>query len=262
MGRIIGIIMSAIGALFALEGIRFLMYGGIIYSLLYFAIGGVLLYAGMGLISNNKTSSSQGKSPVSQSVSHSKASHNNSFGSIVKHPSMNTLTRYMNGKVFWENTDSVIGSYDMSGNVFRSDGKRIGIIDNYGDGTARLVLDRSFEWEWLLSRKYVKSEYKPAMGLMIARNYSTYIESVIDRSDYEQQILAYINKNHETDKANLIGSSAAFIVAVYENMLDWQGNEFYLNAQQESYYIEKNGSMNYYSRYNRYKNIGILTPIK
>ena len=257
MGKFIGIFASGIGAVLAFEGIKFLMYGGIIYSLLYFALGAVFLYIGLGLLSNNKPTNKQRPSSSTQL----KESPSNSFGLIEKYPSMTILTRYRDGKVYWDNSDSVIGSYDMSGNVFRADGKRIGIIDDYGDGTTRLILDRTFEWEWLLEKQYVKNEYKPAMGLMIARNYSSYIEPVIDRPDLDFQCLAYIAKNSETDKANLIGSSAAFIVAVYENLLDWQGNEFYLNAQKESYYLEKNGSNNYYCKYDRYKNVGVFINI-
>lgn len=183
-------------------------------------------------------------------------------GCVMHYPSRKLLTTYFKGKVYFGDSNSCVGSYDNAGNVYRPDGKRIGIVEEHDDGTSRLVLDRSFEWKWLIQKgNLVKTENKPAMGLLIARNYTSFIEPVVDKPELDWQCLASIKKSNEDQRANLLGSSAAFIVAVYENLLDWQGNEFYLNAQQESYYIEKNGSGNYYSKFNRYKNIGILVPL-
>ena len=68
MGRVIGTILSIIGAILALEGIKFLLYGGIAYCLVYFALGVAIIYVGLRLISNNKEVLSRGRRKVSQSA--------------------------------------------------------------------------------------------------------------------------------------------------------------------------------------------------
>ena len=269
MRTIGGLFLSAIGGISLYEGIRminYIQYNGWGRCFLYLFFGVILLVVGVPLLRGGEKTRQRSNTNSKNSANTKKENNitgSKSRGSIEHYPSQKILTTYYNGKVYYDKSDYSAGSYDMAGNVYRSDGKRIGIVEEYDDGTSRLVLDRSFEWDWLVKQgNYVKPINKPAMGLMIARNYTSYIEPVVDRPELDWQCLAHIKKSSENQKANLIGSSAAFIVAVYENLIDGQGREFYLNAQEESDFIEKYGSGEYYSHYYRYKNIGLLTTIE
>ena len=72
MGKFIGIFVSGIGAVLAFEGIKFLTYGGIVYSLLYFALGAVFLYIGLGLLSNNKNTNKKNNYQRTSTPSHAR----------------------------------------------------------------------------------------------------------------------------------------------------------------------------------------------
>lgn len=154
------------------------------------------------------------------------------------------ITSFLNGIVYFENSNSILGKYDNNGRVFNKEGNYIGCI--IGDSC---VMDRTYNYEWL--RKTLTTEdlathdprFKPAMTMEAGIDYVTCIETPFD-----EKRVALIHPNSDP-----IGPGAAFLIAINDILLLKSYYEFYKtsNVQQDCYYIYKNGRGTAYADYFR-----------
>ena len=247
---LLGKAIAALGIGIGILGLGGMIDGEVIGGIVVLIIGIFAVFLGIGISDN-------GAGPETDKTNNERSHRLQSLGAVIKYPSRELIFRYGAGQVYYDDL-TACGSYDKQGNVYRKDGNLIGVVARQGE-TAEIILDRTFEWDWLVNQGLIdKPECRPPMRMVIARNYSSYIESVTAGADHNTRRLANISKSPANEEEDITGSSAAFIAASEDNLLDWQGNDFYLNVQQEYIFIRKNGRKKYNTQYDRYKNIGVL----
>lgn len=149
------------------------------------------------------------------------------------------LATFSNGRVFYKDTNSQIGSYDSNGNVFRKEnGCLIGQV--VGD---RIYMDRNYQYDiWceIMSNQSSFKEFAeelksrpgncmPYMKMGAARLNGAWIES------FDSQGIDYYG-----DPADVVGSAAAFLIVIEDKLVEDKRSEFYSNSNlQKEYYFRR-----------------------
>lgn len=146
------------------------------------------------------------------------------------------LATFQDGKVRYGVNGSVIGTYDINGNVYRQDGCLIGCV--IGD---RIIMDRYYRYaEWLdiLSShggdsikfveeiKTIHHNCLPYTQMWVANLYGGWVEDLVDTNKID----------YYGDSADSIGSAAAFLVVVEDRLVEDKRSDFYRNLEDEFYY--------------------------
>ena len=150
------------------------------------------------------------------------------------------LATFQNGQVYYENTGSVIDTNDAKGNVYRRDGCCIGhIIDDH------VYLDRYYRYtQWLNilsshgedSKRFVdeiKTIHRnclPYTQMWVANLYGGWVEDLVETN----------KTDYYGDSADPLGSGAAFLVVVEDQLVEDRRFKFYRNLEDEFYFRLKN----------------------
>ena len=150
------------------------------------------------------------------------------------------LATFSNGRVFYKDSNSQIGSYDSAGNVYRREnGYLIGqVVGDY------IYMDRNYQYDiWceIMSNqpgfKEFAEELKsrprncmPYMKMGAARLNGAWIES------FDSNGIDYYG-----DPADIVGSAAAFLIVIEDSLVEDKRSDFYNNSilQKEFYFRRK-----------------------
>lgn len=163
-------------------------------------------------------------------------------GSIIDR-NMNVIASYKNGKVYLDKGSSVLGFYTSEGKVYNKAGKYIGYAGE------SIIMDRTYEYDNLKTilpndSSIQNPKYCPGMTMQAGENYRSCIETP------EEFIAVFIS-----DKGNdLVGSSAAYLVAINEGLILKQMENFYLfsNIQADCYFLSDNDKNRLSLEYSNY----------
>ena len=202
--------------------------------MIYIIIIAVILYL---LLKRNGSNRSTGGAGAARPAAGPKRS------AIVNRVTGKVVTSFVNGIVYYADTDSPMGRYDAQGHVYDQSGRLIGMSYPEGD----VVMDRTYNYTWLQNNLSGDSAVrnprcKPAMTMLAGRNYGTYIEAPEGMTDI------YIT----TGNTDFVGAGAAYLIAVNDDLINEELAAFYLtqNVQSEVYFIAKNGrGMPYYNEF-------------
>lgn len=146
------------------------------------------------------------------------------------------LATFEEGKVYYADRRFLVGTYDQNGNVYRNDGCLIGQVTN-----ERVIMDRYYRYnQWLdsLSRggddlkgfveeiKTIHQNCMPYTQLRVANIFGGWIEDLdeTDKTDYYG------------DPADVIGSGAAVLLLIEDQLVEDKRFKFYRNLQEEFYF--------------------------
>ena len=150
------------------------------------------------------------------------------------------LATFSNGRVFYEDSNSQIGSYDSAGNVYRREnGYLIGqVVGDY------IYMDRNYQYDiWceIMSNQPSFKEFAeelksrprncmPYMKMGAARLNGAWIES------FDSNGIDYYG-----DPADIVGSAAAFLIVIEDSLVEDKRSDFYNNSilQKEFYFRRK-----------------------
>lgn len=128
------------------------------------------------------------------------------------------IATFENGVVYYKESNSIIGYYDSGGNVYNNEKEKIGFIREY-----RMYMTREFKYEQFVKMMPNMQLKKPndlirSLGEVLGSTSGT----IYENDDYGNA-MAYFELKNE----GIIGVGAAYIVLVYEEMIDTRNRLYY-----------------------------------
>lgn len=138
------------------------------------------------------------------------------------------ITSYADDKVYYKDTDNVIGTYNEDGEIYKDDGTLIGRV--YGDKF--VYMDRTAEYNYLINRfkDFGYERAKPFVSMIMpAGQYNyTWIEM-----EHDDTMIFVKGVESLSEKQNAYGACAAYLIALEDELINNNLRRFYKTIQQD-----------------------------